>query len=163
LSTKNLSLPKGRARKLAPKYIGPYKIIDAQVDVDTVLLDLPHELVKRRIHPKFHVGLIRPHCANDDENFPRRDASTFYDMGIDDEQEWLVDEILSHEWRDDKSLWLHVRWSLGDTTWEPLANCEELVALDEYLAIRGANKPRDLPKKRAVASDHVTLARKTRR
>ncbi|RPD70729.1 hypothetical protein L226DRAFT_469763, partial [Lentinus tigrinus ALCF2SS1-7] len=27
LSTKNLNMPKGRARKLLPKYIGPYKII----------------------------------------------------------------------------------------------------------------------------------------
>ncbi|PVF91625.1 hypothetical protein CPB86DRAFT_672828, partial [Serendipita vermifera] len=27
LSTKDLNLPKGRARKLAPKYIGPFKII----------------------------------------------------------------------------------------------------------------------------------------
>ncbi|KZT32162.1 hypothetical protein SISSUDRAFT_971594, partial [Sistotremastrum suecicum HHB10207 ss-3] len=28
LSTKNLSLPKGRARKLLPKYIGPYPITE---------------------------------------------------------------------------------------------------------------------------------------
>ncbi|KAI0348860.1 hypothetical protein OH77DRAFT_1379976, partial [Trametes cingulata] len=27
VSTKNMSLPKGHARKLAPKYIGPYKIV----------------------------------------------------------------------------------------------------------------------------------------
>ncbi|KIK31648.1 hypothetical protein CY34DRAFT_102977, partial [Suillus luteus UH-Slu-Lm8-n1] len=27
LSTVNLSLPKGRARKLSPKYIGPFKIL----------------------------------------------------------------------------------------------------------------------------------------
>ena len=29
LSTQNLSLPKGRARKLVPKYIGPYKVVKA--------------------------------------------------------------------------------------------------------------------------------------
>ncbi|TFK80237.1 hypothetical protein K466DRAFT_460814, partial [Polyporus arcularius HHB13444] len=27
LSTKKLSLPKGRARKLAPKYVGPFKAV----------------------------------------------------------------------------------------------------------------------------------------
>src|SRR6266481_10212589 len=27
LSTKNLTLPKGRAKKLQPKYIGPYKVV----------------------------------------------------------------------------------------------------------------------------------------
>ena len=29
LSTQNLTLPKGRARKLVPKYIGPYKVVKA--------------------------------------------------------------------------------------------------------------------------------------
>jgi hypothetical protein len=29
LSTKNLSLPKGRASKLLPKFVGPYKITKA--------------------------------------------------------------------------------------------------------------------------------------
>ena len=29
LSTKNLTLLKGRARKLVPKFIGPYKILEA--------------------------------------------------------------------------------------------------------------------------------------
>jgi hypothetical protein len=30
LSTKNLNLPKGRARKLFPRYIGPYKVVETQ-------------------------------------------------------------------------------------------------------------------------------------
>ena len=29
LSTKNLTLPKGRAQKLVPKFIGPYKVLEA--------------------------------------------------------------------------------------------------------------------------------------
>jgi hypothetical protein len=29
LSTDNLSLPKGWAKKLRPKYIGPYKVLEA--------------------------------------------------------------------------------------------------------------------------------------
>src|SRR5262245_29811980 len=33
LSTENLSLPKGRAKKLLPKYIGPYAIIALKEDV----------------------------------------------------------------------------------------------------------------------------------
>ena len=28
ISTKNLSLPKGHVRKLMPKYIGPYRIVE---------------------------------------------------------------------------------------------------------------------------------------
>ena len=41
LSTKNLNLPKGRARKLCPKYIGPYKVAKANPDSLTYMLELP--------------------------------------------------------------------------------------------------------------------------
>ena len=45
---------------------------------------------------------------------------SFYDFSQDDEQEWLIEEITSHQWSDSKELKLEVRWTLGDTTWEPL-------------------------------------------
>ena len=32
---------------------------------------------------------------------------------------------------------LQIRWTLGDVTWELLAECKELEALDEYLDLRG--------------------------
>ncbi|KIK12982.1 hypothetical protein PISMIDRAFT_18316 [Pisolithus microcarpus 441] len=44
LSMKNLTLPKGRARKLLPKYIGPMKIIRANPSTDTYTLELPKQL-----------------------------------------------------------------------------------------------------------------------
>ena len=50
----------------------------------------------------------------------------------DDKQEWLVKEITSHRWLNSKELELKVRWMLGDTTWEPLASCKDLKALDAY-------------------------------
>src|SRR5262245_37806256 len=46
LSTENLSLLKGRAKKLVPKYIGPYKIIALKPEVSQYTLDLPTELKK---------------------------------------------------------------------------------------------------------------------
>ena len=45
LSTQNLTLPKGRARKLVPKYIGPYKIVKAHNEASTVMLELPLALI----------------------------------------------------------------------------------------------------------------------
>jgi len=36
---------------------------------------------------------------------------------------------------------------LGDVTWEPLAECKELEALDEYLELHGAKWLHDLPRK----------------
>ncbi|TBU21884.1 hypothetical protein BD311DRAFT_743310 [Dichomitus squalens] len=58
LSTQNLSFPKGRARKLIPKYIGPYT-----------------DMKDRRINPTFHASLLRRHEANDDVLFPHRDST----------------------------------------------------------------------------------------
>ena len=45
LSTRNLTLPKGRARKLVPKYIGPYKVVKAHNEASTVMLELPPALI----------------------------------------------------------------------------------------------------------------------
>ena len=42
---------------------------------------------------------------------------------------------------------LQIRWTLGDVTWEPLVECKELEALDEYLDLCGVKQPRDLPHK----------------
>jgi hypothetical protein len=41
LSTKNLNLPKGRARKLCPKYVGPYKVAKADLSNLMYTLELP--------------------------------------------------------------------------------------------------------------------------
>ena len=42
---------------------------------------------------------------------------------------------------------LEVRGMLGDTTWEPLAACKDLEALDLYLELQGIAHPRNLPKR----------------
>ena len=41
LLTQNLTLPKGRVRKLVPQYIGPYKVVKAHNEASTVMLKLP--------------------------------------------------------------------------------------------------------------------------
>ena len=45
LLTQNLTLPKGRVRKLVPKYIGPYKVVKAHNEASTVTLELPPVLI----------------------------------------------------------------------------------------------------------------------
>jgi hypothetical protein len=47
LSTKNLSLPKGQASKLLPCFVGPYKVVRANLQSSSYELELPPELVKR--------------------------------------------------------------------------------------------------------------------
>ena len=70
----------------------------------------------------------------------------FYDFGLDDQQEWLVDEVVGHRWSDRRIEFL-VRWTLGDSTWEPYEHCKELAALDEYLTLHGVTNWRALPRK----------------
>jgi hypothetical protein len=50
LSTQNLSLPKRRASKLLPMFVGPYKIRKVFPPSLTYKLELPEELKKWRIH-----------------------------------------------------------------------------------------------------------------
>jgi hypothetical protein len=60
-----------------------------------------------------------------------------YDFGTPDDQEWFVEELIGHRWTEDDNPEFEVRWSLGDTTWEPLSSCKDLKALDQYLELQG--------------------------
>ena len=119
---------------------------EAHNAASTVTLGLLPELTKRRILPTFHASLIRWHVVNNDDLFPCHDTTSFYDFGAEGDQEWLVDEIIAHQWSEAKDLELQVKWTLGDVTWEPLASCKELEALDSYLELRGVTWSHDLPR-----------------
>lgn len=155
LSTKNLNLPKNRARKLMPKFIGPYKVIKAKADTSTYTLDLPPALKQRRIHPTFHVSLLRPYYASSDALFPNRMTPEPYDFGASAEQEWFVDDIIGHRRTGDgESVEYEIRWSLGDTTWEPHSECKKLEALDRYLELHKVKFPSQLPRAPALIRAH---------
>ena len=72
--TKNLALPKGRAKKLLPKFIGPYKVVKVHTAALTVTLELPPELTAWWVHPTFHVSMLSP---NDDARFPCCDMKSY--------------------------------------------------------------------------------------
>jgi hypothetical protein len=150
VSTANLSLPKGRAVKLLPKYVGPFKVLDAQARTSSYRIDLPTQLRARNLHDRFHRSKLRPYHANDDALFPHREAHAYYDFGTPDDQEWLVEEILAHKW-DRNQLYFQVHWNLGDTTWEPSEVCKDLQALDDYLQLLGVKDASDLPRRRTPA------------
>jgi len=157
LSTEELSLPKGRARKLMPKYIGPYEVTKSHPNESRYTLDLPSELKARRIHPSFHVSRLRHYISNDDKVFPRCEVRAYYDFGDAEDNEWLVDEILAHQWNGNKVLFL-VQWNLGDTTWEPYSECKDLEALDRYLELLGIdeNDWKKLPRKSSTTDEQTS-------
>jgi hypothetical protein len=145
LSTQNLTLPKGRARKLVPRYIGPYRVLEAHNKASTLTLELPDDSKNRRVSPTFHTNLVQRYIANNDDLFPKREAKSFYDFGVTADKGWLVDEIIAHRRINSKELEFQFRWTLGDMTWEPMSACKELEALDNYLELQGVSKPHDLP------------------
>ena len=140
---KNLTLPKGRARKLMPRFIEPYKVLKLMDNSLNITIELPQALKDRRISPTFHTNLVRPYVENNDSLFPKWEANTYYDFGNNDEREWFDDEILAYKWAND-DLELQVKWTLGDVTWKPISSCKDLEALDKYLGLRGVKRIRDL-------------------
>ena len=109
LSMKNLALPKHRAQKLMPKFIGPYKVLKAMNNSLNITIELPQEFKDRRINPTFHTSLVWPYIKNDDILFPKRDTKVHYDFGNNEDQEWLIEEILAHKWNNN-DLEFQVKW-----------------------------------------------------
>ncbi|KAJ9508268.1 hypothetical protein QJQ45_011785 [Haematococcus lacustris] len=117
LSTMNLRNMVGKARKLLPRYVGPFRI-EAHVGEDAVKLTLPPAM--SRIHPVFHVSLLRPY----EGNFGRLPPT---ELGwLDDSPQYEVERIVNHRHvRAGKAKEYLVKlkgYEDSDNTWEPASN-----------------------------------------
>ena len=144
LATKDLALPKRRAGKFLPKFIGPYLVLEAKPNSSNYRLDLPEDLQQRRIHPVFHISHLRPHNQNDEKLFPGCGSVEPYDFGEPDE-ETGVDSIDGHRWNGTK-LQFHIKWIDSTDSWESPRTVNECAALDDYLALHGVGQPDALPR-----------------
>ena len=95
------------------------------LEVSFYLVELPAQLMVHKIHNQFHYNKLCTYSANDDVLFSHQEAHLYYDYGMPDNQEWLVDEILAHKW-DKNKLSFQIYWNLSDTTWEPYKMCKDL-------------------------------------
>ena len=143
LSSKNIAFAKGLARKLIPKFIGPYKILQ-DFGNSSFRLDLPPHLKRRGVHDVFHSSLLREHIPNDDHLFPGR-MDTQIGNTPETEGEWAVEKILSHAGAGKDSVF-EIEWKSGDVSWLPYYQVTHLQALNEYLDLFGAVKINKLPK-----------------
>jgi Zinc knuckle len=143
LSTENLSIPKGQARKLFPKFIGPFRITKEISLGTTYQLQLPAELRSRGIHPNFHASLLRIHVPNDDRRFPGRAVPQVTGLGAPAD-EFLVDKIVSH-FGHGSHLWFELLWQSGDRTWLRHGSIRHLSALEVYLENLNCHSIFDLP------------------
>ncbi|KAG9221532.1 hypothetical protein CCMSSC00406_0009355 [Pleurotus cornucopiae] len=143
ISTKNISFPRGLARKFVPKYIGPYKIT-RDFNNNTYQVELPARLRQRGVHNAFHASLLRVHVPNDDRLFPGRlDNQISEDEGVS-EPEWAVNRILSHHGSRTEATF-KIEWTSGDVTWLPYHQVSHLQALETYLEAVGVANIRNLP------------------
>lgn len=141
LSTKNITLPIGLARKLVPKYIGPYKI-GKDCGNESYQLDIPPRLRQRGLHDVFHASLLRIHVPNDDRLFPGRLETQVADFP-DLENEWAVDKIITHVGQRKHSVF-KVLWASGDTTWMTYQEIRDLEAFRSYLDTQGVREIKEL-------------------
>ncbi|KAI2659363.1 Transposon Tf2-8 polyprotein [Labeo rohita] len=88
LSTRDLRL-RLPCRKLSPRYIGPFKILRQLNDV-TFQLQLPP---RYRIHPTFHVSLLKPHFPSATET-PGAEAGAPPPEILDQPSVYTVNQIL---------------------------------------------------------------------
>jgi hypothetical protein len=142
LSTQNISFPKGLARKLIPKYIGPYRILD-EFGNSSFRLELSDRLKQRGVRDVFHSSLLREHIPNDDRLFPGRLDDQVGDAP-DAEGEWAVDSILSHAGSKTDAIF-EIKWKSGDVTWLPYYQITHLQSLTDYLDLLGQKDIRKLP------------------
>ena len=149
-----MSLPKGHAWKLIPKYIGPYKIV-RDFSNNSFELDLPAHLKQWRIHPVFHSFLLHIHVPNDDRLFPGQQETQVADFG-ETKPEWSVEWILSH-YRSGMDALLKVKWASGDVTWLVYPEVSHLSVLSEYLELVETNEIRNLLRGNGHPSDDLQV------
>ncbi|CCO37800.1 hypothetical protein BN14_11960 [Rhizoctonia solani AG-1 IB] len=143
VSTKNMSVPEGKSRKLVNKYIGPLEIEEVVVEGTTYRVKLPDELKRRGIKSAFHASLLKPHIPSEDNRFPRHDYQQFVGLAGDEDQ-WSVEKITNHQGKGNRATF-EVLWHGGEITWEPYKAIKHLQALRQYFEAQGITRASQLP------------------
>ena len=131
LSTKNINFAKGLARKLIPKYIGPYKILK-DFNNQFFKIDLPSHL-----HNVFHALLLRIHSSNNGCLFPGwMDTQLGENPKV--ESKWAVNKILLHSRSGENSLF-EIKWKASNVMWLPYYQIRHLQSLEAYLDLFGTS------------------------
>ncbi len=133
LSSENVNLAGNPSGKFRQRYLGPFRV-KRLVSKVACELELPPTL--KRLHPVFHVSLLKPHV--EDEIHPAQPQPDPV-LNDDGEEEYYVEEIIGHRLRKygraAPRLELLVRWKGYDSTHDqflPLPEVEETEAYDRY-------------------------------
>ena len=118
LSTKNLKMQRP-SKKLADKYIGPFKVLK-RIGKNAYQLELPKQY--GRIHSTFHVSLLQAYHHRPGE--VEADPSLSALPEVVEEQDFIVEKVLNARGKGAKRRWLikWAGWSDEHNTWEPKKN-----------------------------------------
>jgi GNAT superfamily N-acetyltransferase len=150
LSTANLKLPLGtkRVKKLAPKYIGPFEVLERVADGRAYRIDLPSHM---RLHPTFHVSSLRPYVV--DTVSGRAQAAAKPDYFADGHHEFEVEAILDHR-KVQRQLQYFVSW-VGmpdhENAWLPSSSMDNAKELIQQYWDTKPTKPQQTKRRRRTA------------
>ena len=139
LSVKNFRLQSGFCRKLAPRFVGPFRVIEPVGNSKLAYrLELPEGL---RIHPVFHVSALKAYKYFPDNYMPPPLPTL-----VDGQLEYEVDCITSTR-KEGKSREYLVHWAgYNEATWENVRNLTNCSGkLQEFWASKGMACPHTVP------------------
>jgi hypothetical protein len=131
LNTDNITVAATRnqpTRKLQPRFIGPYTIVEKHSPV-SFRVELPPSM---KIHDVFHVDRFREYKPSPESLGPRAPSQPPPEI-IDNEEEYEVESILDHQHRNRRKEYL-IKWkgySREQSTWEPessLTHCKQILS-----------------------------------
>lgn len=125
LSTKNLPLRIGRTKKLAPKFLGPFTVIEKLAEGHAYRLDLPKQF--KNLHRTFNISLLKPYQP--DPLRRTRPSKSPYNTTQDSNP---IEKILAHRLQDGNMQFL-VHFQGTDPTENTWMNREELENQEEEL------------------------------
>jgi hypothetical protein len=145
LATKNLKLKADLPRKLWPRYIGPFTVVQCVGKV-AYKIDLPETM---KVHNVFHVSLLQPYKSDGKRHMPPP-------MLVEGELEFTVESVTAHRVSVVGGARKHARrtrveyltcwegYGREHDTWEPASVVEDAVVLEEYL-VRLVKAKKELP------------------
>ncbi len=135
LNIKFFRLQTGLCRKLAPRYVGPFKVLHAVGHKRAYKLELPAHV---RMHPVFHVSALKRYHI-----FPGHYQPPPLPVYVDGELEYEVDWIEDTRYEGKRRQYL-VHWTgyADESTWEPVSNLANCPAkLREFWQGKGKTCP----------------------
>jgi hypothetical protein len=130
------------SKKLDWKNLGPYQIAK-RISSHAYRLDLPESM---KIHPVFHVSLLRP-APRPDDHIPGQNVPPPEPVVVDNEEEYFVDSIEGLRYnRRSKIYEYHIKWTgYNELTWEPALNLKDNAAVAAfYKRFPNIHKPKFL-------------------